>query len=291
MQFQGLGKLPFGIAFDSTMETIDSTLALAMLYGLEGKGEARVISLSVSRPSLKAAAFCDSLSRFYGGPSGPFTPPVTIGMAAGSAAPDSPMLAAVAAKYPSPVRKLNDTADPVALIRNALTAQTAQNAAIVLAGPAVNLLNLLQLPGAKELVVRNVKLLVAVEPHVSRDPASAKQLYAVWPTPIVVSPAELGDALPFPGASIDRDFAWSAAHPVADAYRAYRPMPYDAPSWAMAAALYAARPQENYFTVSDAGEGRKRLGLDPSQKDRILQAYTELASARPVPRRRFGKKQ
>ena len=291
MQFLGLGKLPFGIAFDSTMETIDSTLALALLYGLEGKGEARVMSISVSRPSLKAAAFCDSIARFYGGPSGPFTPPVTIGMATGSAAPDSPMLAAVAAKYPSPVRKLNDTADPVALIRNALTAQTSQNAAIVLAGPAVNLLNLLQLPGAKDLVVRNVKLLVAAEPHVSRDAAGARQLYAVWPTPIVIAPAELGDALPFPGAAIDRDFAWSTAHPVADAYRAYRSMPYDAPSWAMAAVLYAARPQENYFSLSDAEGGRKRLGLDPSQKDRIIQAYTQLASAKPVPRRRFGKKQ
>jgi hypothetical protein len=245
----------------------------------------------VSRPSLKAAAFCDSLARFYGGPSGPFTPPVTIGMATGKAAQDPPMLATVAAKYPSPVQKLNDTADPVALIRNALTAQTSQNAAIVLAGPAVNLLNLLELPGAKDLIVRNVKFLVAAEPHVSRDAASAKQLYATWPTPIVVAPAELGDALPFPGAAIERDFAWSTAHPVADAYRAYRPMPYDAPSWAMVAALYAGRPQENYFSVSDAGDRRKRLTLDPSQKDRIIQAYTELASAKPVPRRRFGKKQ
>ncbi len=120
---------------------------------------------------------------------------------------------------------------------------------------------------------------------------AAKRLYAEWPTAIVMAPAEVGDALPFPGASIEKDFAWSPAHPVADAYRAFRPMPYDAPSWAMTAALYAAQPQEKYFTITNAGGRVQRLGLDASQRDRILQVYTEMASAKPVPRRRFGKKQ
>ena len=93
-------------------------------------------------------------------------------------------------------------------------------------------------------------------------------------------------------------------NPVADAYRAYKAMPYDAPSWAMAAALYAARPKEGYFKLSGPGtitvheDGRtsftasekgnhQYLMVDPAQKEKMLAAYVELASAKPAPRRRF----
>ena len=51
MQFSGQGKPPLGIIFDSAMgASIDSALALALLYGLEGKSEVRLTSVSVSKP-------------------------------------------------------------------------------------------------------------------------------------------------------------------------------------------------------------------------------------------------
>jgi hypothetical protein len=290
MQFRGLGKPPLGIVFDCDMgESIDTALALAMLYGFQGKNEARVISISTSKPNLKAAAFCDTVARFYSGEPGPFTPPLSIGMADSGPAPgDTPMLLAMAAKFPARIQKPNETADPVTLIRNALTAQYDQNASVVLAGPATNLARLLDLPGAKELIAKKVKLLAIAEARVDRDPAAAKRLTADWPTPVVTAGAELGEALPFPGACIEKDFAWSTApHPIVEAYRAYQPMPYDAPSWAMAAALYAAKSQEKFFEIA-----KGRLALDPAQtpehqaKDRVIQVYTEMASAKPVPRTR-----
>jgi len=283
MQFQGLGKPAAGIVFDSDMgESIDTALALAMLYGFQGKNAARVISISVSKPNLKAAAFCDALARFYAGEPGPFTPPISIGMADSGPAPDdTAMLAAVAAKFPGKVQRRIDTADPVALIRNALTAQYDQNASVVLAGPATNLARLLDLDGAKELITRKVKLLAIAEARLDRDPAAAKRVTAEWPTPIITAGAELGEALPFPCACIEKDFAWSPAHPIVEAYRAYKPMPYDAPSWAMTAALYAAKPQEKYFGIA-----KGKLALDAEQKEHVIQVYTEMASAKPVPRTR-----
>jgi len=65
--------------------------------------------------------------------------------------------------------------------------------------------------------------------------------------------------------------------------------------------LYAVRSDAGYFRLSEAGtihvldDGRTRfqpsaggkhryLIADPEQKDKILQAYTELASTKPVPR-------
>jgi len=78
-------------------------------------------------------------------------------------------------------------------------------------------------------------------------------------------------------------------------------MPYDAPTWAMSAALYGVRPKEGYFQLSEPGtmqvlddsrtkftpaaDGKHRyLIVDATQKERIVKTYTEIASAKPVPR-------
>src|SRR5205809_3132021 len=84
MQFSGQGKPPLGIIFDSAMgASIDSALALALLYGLEGKGEARLTSVSVSKSNLKAAAFCEAVGRFYAGATNPEFRPFFRGLPVG----------------------------------------------------------------------------------------------------------------------------------------------------------------------------------------------------------------
>ena len=68
MQFPGQGKPPVGIIFDSDMgNRIDTALAMSLLYGLDGKNEARVVSISVSKSTLKSAALCEAIGRFYAG--------------------------------------------------------------------------------------------------------------------------------------------------------------------------------------------------------------------------------
>ena len=63
-------KAPLAVIYDSSFEAIDQVLALAVLFGFESAREAKVASLSVSRYDLNAAAFCDAVSRFYGGQAG-----------------------------------------------------------------------------------------------------------------------------------------------------------------------------------------------------------------------------
>jgi hypothetical protein len=262
-----------GVVFDSSMgSTIDDALALALLYGLQGKGESRVVAVTTSKPCLSSAAFCDLLVRFYTGDPGPFGVPAAIGMAtSGTDTKETPLLAAPLAKpnYVRGIRKLNDTADPLAVLRNALTAQFDQNAIVVMTGAPTNLAGFLALPDAKDLIRQKVRLLCAT----SEPPAG-------WPGPVVTVPKELGDAIPFPAASLEKEFAWAPSHPIADAWRAADPALHDAPSTALAAALYAVRPDQGYFKLTG-----RTLSFDPGQKERVVQAYVELAATKPVPRR------
>lgn len=312
-----MGKPAVGLVVDTDMARADDVLALALLYGLDGKNEARVVSVSVSKPNLKAAALTEVIGRFYAGAVsgafGSFSRTLPVGLA--TRAPmdeDTPMVAQPLARkeYQHGIRQMNDTAEPVPLMRNALTAQFDQNAIVILNGPATTIAKMLVLPGIKELILAKVRYLVVSggnfsgggpELHIKSDIAAARKLFAEWPGSIVVAGSEIGDQVLYPAASIETDFAWSTAHPVVDAYRGYRAMPYDAPTSNLAAVLHAVRPGQNYFkmsepgtvTVDDAGNTKftlsasgkhQHLIFDPAQKERVLKAYIELASATPVPR-------
>jgi hypothetical protein len=290
------------IVFDSSIEgSIGQVLALTLLLVYESKREARLTSLTLSRNNLRLAAFCDLMGRFLGAP-------VSIGMfdksAPGTTLP--PMISAVLAKqapdgklaYTRAIERHNETADPEALIRNALSAQQDQNSVVVLSGPPTNLLGTLALPGNKQLIQKKVRTLIVTGPF--EDAASFAKLLSEWPSPIVFAGDEI--ALRFPAESIETDFKWAANHPLVDAYRAAGTMPYDAPSAALAAALYAAHPEESYFKLSDPGtmtllasggsqfrpsaSGRHRqLILDATQMDRVVQTVRTVVSSRPPERR------
>jgi hypothetical protein len=324
---RGSARPPIGIAFEGDFgQRIDAVLAVAMLNGLAAKTEARRIALSVSTPSLKAAQLADVIAGFYSGraaaaPGGGVggNPTGMIGMPEnGAAAEDPAPLPAALLKtapdgtplYSSTIGRLLDTADNAVLIRNMLLAQFDGNAAIVLAGQATGLARLLNLFGAKPQVQAKVKHVVIAagsfpagepDPTIKKDVAAARALFADWPTPIVAVGTEVGTALPYPGASIEKDLAWAPAHPVADAYRAFKPMPYDAPAAALAAVLYAVQPEGGFFTLSEPGtitvlddgrtqftpavDGRHQyLKVDPAQKERVVALYTALVSAPPAPR-------
>ena len=133
MQARGATLAP-GILFDSDMgRNIDAALALAMLHGL---GRGRVIAVGISNSSLDAAAFCDAVSRFYGGGGS-----LPVGLAEdGSKLDNAPMLSVPLGMRGSEgqpvfrhaVRNINDTADPSVVFRNALLTQQDQQGIAVL---------------------------------------------------------------------------------------------------------------------------------------------------------------
>ena len=293
MQFFGQGKPSVGVIFDCDMGTRPETaLALAVLYGLDGKNECRVVVVSSTRSNLSSAAFCEVVGRFYAGAVsgafGSFSRTLPVGLLADGVLKDeTPMLTVPLSKknaegkpqYDHGINKLVDTAIAPALVRNALTAQFDQNAIIVLAGPPTNLLQMLKLRDVPELVKAKVKHLVAA------DPKGAMALAAAgWPTPIYSISPSLGTQVMFPGEAVEKDFAWSPAHPVADAYKAAKPMPYDSPTSELAAVLYAVRSTDKAFALSEPVNGVRQVMLAPEAKDTLLKTFVELASAKPVPK-------
>jgi hypothetical protein len=308
-----------GIAFDADLATRpDAVLAVALLNGASAQGQARRISLSVSAPSLAAARLADVLAEFY-----PTLPAgagyLTVGMADGPLRRDDnlALTQALASKAPdgtplfeSRVERLIDTADNATLIRNMLLAQHDGNAVVVLAGPATGLARLLGMHGAREQIAAKVQRLVVAlgafpaggaDASIAADVAAARRLFAEWPTPIVAVGSEVGDAVRYPGATLEDGLAWSSAHPITAACRALGATRRDISTAALAATLHAVQADAGAFRLSEAGtvgvldDGRTRfvasaagrhryLVVDPAQRSRLLASYMSLVTAQPAPR-------
>lgn len=139
---------------------------------------------------------------------------------------------------------------------------------------------------------------------------AAQKVFNEWPTPIVASGAEIAGAISFPGISIERDFSYVPNHPIAEAYleecarivpafRLKTKCPHDHHTADLTAALYALRPDRNYFSVSNPvkvtvlsdgnirfkedGNGNHRyLIVSEEQKIRTQEAMMMLVSQPPV---------
>ena len=140
--------------------------------------------------------------------------------------------------------------------------------------------------------------------------SSAGKIFSEWPTPIVASGTEIGEAIRIPGSSIEHDFSYVTNHPIAESYRyvctitqqTYDPTikcPHDHHTADPTATLYALRPDRNYFSLSKPGKitvlanGNVRfdehpdgkhyhLIIDEEQKIRAQEAMTMLLSQPPV---------
>jgi hypothetical protein len=296
------------VGFVTSMSRPDAALALATLHGIEGRPEARVGPVCVAGAGLDAAIYCDIVRRFYtAGPPPSANDVLPVGLATASPMPaDPPMIRAAVDRqnemgqpfYARSIRKVTDTSLAEAMLRNGVT--LTQQSVFVLSAPATPLARTLDLLGVRELFASRLERLVIVDAgEPQQDVPSLRRVIAEWPTPIVLCRKAVGEGLRFPGASIGLRFSWAVAHPVADAYRAFHAMPYDAPSHDIAAIDYAAHPDSGRFQLSEPGTlsvsddghlsfstgggGRVRsLLVNPVRAAEIVQTFVDVASAKPV---------
>ena len=242
MQARGRGSAPppIGIAFDGDLgNRIDAVLAVAMLNGLAAKGEARTHRAHhlEHEPEDGAAGRRDRrvLRRAPARSAASRDDRHAGRRAAGRRHAGSGRHALEDERRRDPrctrATSAHCSTRPTTavLMRNMLLAQNDGNAThrrSRVRPPASR--GCSSLYGARPQIAAKVKQLVDRRRGLSGgtgrsghqgDLAAARKLFAEWPTPLVAVGAEVGAALPYPGASIDEDFAWSPAHPVADAYR------------------------------------------------------------------------
>jgi inosine-uridine nucleoside N-ribohydrolase len=123
--------------------------------------------------------------------------------------------------------------------------------------------------------------------NIVEDVSSAQKIFSKWPTPIIASGGEIGEAIRIPGFSIERDFLYVSNHPISESYRyvctlkvqADSPTancPHDHTTFDLTATLYALRPDRNYFSLSKPGRitvlsgGNIRFDEDKNGNHRYL---------------------
>lgn len=314
---------PVRLIFDTDLgNDVDDVLALGLIHALESRGACRLLAVTVTKDSELAGPFISAVNTFYG------RGDVPIGVVRKGVTPDEGRFLGLARKtddgqlrYPHALKSAADAEDASVVLRRVLAAQPDGSVVIAQVGFATNLARLLDTPGdaispltGKELAARKVKLVSAMfgaftpiggKPHseynVVTDLAASKRFVDEWPTPIIFSGFEIGLAVTYPAASIDRDYGYVAHHPLAESYRLYEPPPHDRPCWDLTSVLYGVFPDRGDFGLSGPGkvrvddrgfttyeaaaEGRHRyLTIDDKQAIRVREAFVQLCSQPPIRR-------
>jgi inosine-uridine nucleoside N-ribohydrolase len=291
---------PVRVIFDTDMgNDIDDAVALAILHALESRGEARLLAVTLTKDNPMSAPYVDAVNVFYG------RGHIPVGVVRNGKTPENVRMLSVPLErkaadgsplYPRRIRDGSEAPEAVALLRRVLGEQPDNSVVLVQVGFCTNYARLLDSAGGRELVARKVALLSVMggafpagspEYNIKIDIPASKKLFSQWPGPIVVSGFEVGNSMLFPASSVENDFNWVRDHPVVDAYRAYKKMPYDRPTWDPTAALYAVRPNRGYFSLSPNGtitvddQGRTQFAETPGGKHRYL-AVNEAQRARTL---------
>jgi inosine-uridine nucleoside N-ribohydrolase len=302
---------PVRVILDTDMgNDVDDALALAMIHALESKGEAKLLGVTLTKDNPFAVSYVDLVDTFYGRGG------IPVGKVRNGKTPGNSKMIQVPAErrkpdgsfvYPRRMTAEVTAPEAAGLIRGILAAEKDKSVTIVQVGFSTNLARLMESAEDRGLVARKVKLLAVMagafpdgkpEYNVKTDIPAAQKLFANWPTPIVASGFEIGLSILYPASSIQHDFSYAPDHPIVDAYRAYKAMPYDRPTWDPTAALYAIRPEAGYFSLSAPGtisvdeegrthfrEGRKGrhryLIVNDAQRAQVLKALIALVSRAP----------
>jgi inosine-uridine nucleoside N-ribohydrolase len=310
---------PVRLIFDTDVgNDIDDALALGVIHALQSRHECRLLAVTINKDEPSCAPFVDLVNTFYG------RADIPIGVVRGGKTPEAsrytgPVVEAREngqPRYPRDLASGRDAPDAVHVLRETLAGQPDQSVVIVAVGFSTNLARLLDSPADEhvkqtgvDLVATKCRLLSMMagqfagnprrpEYNVVTDLPSASAVFTRWPTPIVASGFEIGEAVLFPGRSIESDFGYVDHHPLCDAYRAYERMPYDRPTWDLTSVLYAVRPDRGYFGLSEPGvievddkgvtsfrpraDGKHRyLTIDRQQIERTREALVLLASQPP----------
>lgn len=255
---------------------VDDALALAMLNRYSDEGRVELLGVMVSKNDTASAECIDIIDTYYGRgdiPVGMAEKPVDTSADGVNLNGMNFVTAVSRMDFPRTVKDCSALPSAVRLYRKLLASQEDNSVKIILVGFSTNLAALLDSPSdelspltGRELLEKKVREVCVMagsflgdgndrssEYNVQRDIPSARKFFAECPSPVSISPFELGIELTYPGSSIENNLGYEGKNPVVEAYKAYLPMPYDRPIWDLTAVLYAVEG-EDYFIKSAPGK-------------------------------------
>ncbi len=313
-------QTPLTIIFETDMgNDVDDALALDMLYKYVEAGRVNLLALSTNKKSECSAGYLDIMNTWYGHTDIPIA--VGVGCVEGDNQDRFVRAACELQQDGKPafartISAYSQFPKSVPLYRQLLATQPDASVVIVSVGFSTNLAQLLDSPAdhyspltGKELVAQKVILLSTMmgnfedpnfkEFNVKCDIPAAQKVINEWPTEIVASPFEVGNAILYPASSIENDFTWVAPHPLVVGYINYLQMPYDRQTWDLTSVLCVVEKELNFFgssakgtiTITDdaithftpdpAGK-HSYLSVTPEQAARVRQYFIDLITQRPV---------
>ena len=293
------------IIFETDMgNDIDDALALDMLYKYSDMGLVNLLGISTNKVSPFSIEFLDLMNTWYGYPKLPMGK-ITKGVINRDIEHHYTKETCLYQENgKSPFKKTHQDYGKIPesplFYRELLAKQPDHSVVVVSVGHSTNIARLLDtqpdnfspLTG-KELVAQKVKLLSMMggsiaddsfrETNIVKDIPAAQKVFREWPTPIVISPVEVGLSIVLPYTAIENSLAYATPHLLKIAYDNYWGVDYDSPTFDLTSVLYAVEGAKNYFNISEWGrieaddESHTRFYPDKNGKHAYLSVSEEQA--------------
>lgn len=264
---------PVNVIIETDMgNDIDDALAFDLAYKAMDDGLLNILAVGAHKYSPTAVDYIDALNTWYGYGKIPIarsTSPVINTELRDYTMPTVDMRKADGKRLWKFSKKPADIEDPVTLYRRILAAQPDTSVVFISLGFSTETAKLLDSKpdrystlNGKDLVKQKVKYLSIMggsygakqraEYNIVNDIPAAQKVFAEWPTKIIQNPFEIGPKVKYRGKNIDKMFSWTKHHPVIDAYKFFKKMPYDRQSWDLLSVIYVTYPE--MFTEGEPGK-------------------------------------
>ncbi|MFC1619469.1 nucleoside hydrolase [Candidatus Neomarinimicrobiota bacterium] len=254
--------------------SVDDVGGLAMIHGLQNRGEAELLAVCLNEVHSSGAAAIDAINTWYG------RGDIPVGIYRGPFPdPDTSAFLSALTQFPHDLDDDN-APDAVDVYLNVLAKQPDHSVTIISVGFMNNLGKLLSTD--PELVAKKVKELVIMGAHNGDDHnlgfhntvAAAQNVLENWPSPLVFHHMG-GDVMTGVGLKNAPE-----ENPVREAYFQYFNSGFDEyPSWDMMTVLYGVRGASGYFTQTSEGTGSIPSGFTWEMKTRGDSVLEPLLSA------------
>ncbi len=261
---QANGPAAVPVIFDTDITSdVDDVGAVAVLFALANRGEAKILAMGVSVKNPWSPLCLDALNTYF------HHPEIPVGVVKGPALSEPSKYAQkIAQEFPHALKSADAAPDAALLYRQVLAKQPNGSVVFVSVGPLTNLRNLLRTSpdefsklSGLELVKQKVRAWVCMggafpkgrEYNFTSDGPAAAFVVQRWPTPVVFSGYEIGSEI-LTGVGLRKA---AQASPVRRAYELYNGLS-NRPSWDQTAVLYAIRGLDgglaNSWTVKASGQ-------------------------------------